>query len=162
MKTKILPLLLALLCLLMGCAKAVQNGPDGTGSELAGVDWRTWGWVKDRGVIETENGEQITLLLCVFTQNAALYYDDAVQTEFAVLNYPYEIPDAQEAYAFFSLLDQNGDGSSDVRLLFLHDDGTQTELVWCWDGEAFVLDPELSGEGLTGSELSQSGYPYTP
>ena len=91
-----------------------------TAGDTAGGDWRTWGWVKDQGVIETEDGEQLNLLLCVFTQNAALYYDDAVQTEFAVLNYPDEIPDAQGAYASFSLLDQNG--------------------------EAFVLDPVLSGD----------------
>lgn len=154
MKTKILPLLLALLCLLMGCSRQVQSVPGETNSDLAGDDWRTWGWVDDWGIIETQSGEQVTLLLCVFTQNAVLYYDDAAQREFADLHYPYEIPDAQTAYASFSLLDQNGDGSSDVRLLFLHDDGTQTELIWCWDGEAFVFDPALSGKGPAGAEQS--------
>ena len=74
-----------------------------------------------------------------------LFYDDDTQTAFADLRYPYAIEDAKQSYASMTLLDQNGDGSADVRLVFLHEDGTQTELVWCRSGEEFALAPALAG-----------------
>lgn len=158
MKTKrLFALLLALMCILSaGCSQ--QGAEQGTaadvpGNDTAGSDWRTWGWVSDAGTIEMDHGEQTALLLCVFTENAVLYYDDAVQTEFAALRYPYALSDAQEAYASFSLLDQNGDGSPDVQLVFVHGDGTRTELTYCWDGEGFAYSSELSGS--TGAESGQ-------
>lgn len=74
-----------------------------------------------------------------------LFYDDDKQTAFADLRYPYAIEDAKQSYASMTLLDRNGDGNADVRLVFLHEDGTQTELVWCWNGEEFALAPALAG-----------------
>lgn len=149
MNKRWLALVLTLACLLLaGCAKTAQDAPGKTGGDAAGSDWRTWGWVSDQGVLEQEDGEQLRLLLCVFTQSAVLYYDDAEQTEFASLTYPQEIPDAKEAYASFALLDQNGDGHADAEIRFRHSDGTQTQLCWLWDGEAFVLDP-ASGSGAS-------------
>ncbi len=167
MKNKrLIALLLALTCFaLAGCrrqAKHTEPVSDEADADVVGDDWRTWGWINDWGIIEMDDGEQITLLLCVFTENAVLFYDDATQTEFADLLYPYEIPDAEETFESFSLLDQNGDGSSDVKLLFLHDDGTQTELFWCWNGEAFVFAPELGGEGPAEYTRSEEGWEYVP
>ena len=144
MKKRWIALMLALGCLLLaGCRKQADTA-GGSDDDVAGEDWRTWGWVDDWGVLE-KGDEQIRLLLCVFTENAVLFYDDDTQTEFADLHYPYALEDAEEAYEAVSLFDQNGDGSSDVRLVFLHDDGMQTEFVWCWDGETFVFSQDLSG-----------------
>lgn len=147
MSKRWLALVLTLVCLLLaGCAETAHDTPGKTDGDAVGSDWRTWGWVSDQGVLEKEDGEQLRLLLCVFTKNAALYYDDAVQTEFATLTYPQEIPDAKEAYASFALLDRNGDGHADVEIQFRHSDGTQTQLCWLWDGEAFALDPASGSE----------------
>ena len=141
-------LLLALACLLLaGCQKQSAEDlqtPDDE-SDVVGDDWRTWGWINDWGTIVVD-GEMIDVLLCVFTQNAVLYYDDATQVEFADLHYPYELADAEESYDSLTLLDQNGDDVEDIRLVFIHDDGMQTEFIWCWDDGEYVFSPELSGE----------------
>ena len=148
-----LALLLALACILLaGCRSggAEKSQPDAAAPEkqsgdAAGADWRTWGSVSDRVVLETQDGE-LALLLCVYTKNAVLYYDDATQTEYAVLEYPHEIADAQEAYVSFSLTDRNTDGNAGAELLFRHADGTQTQLLWLREGERFVYSPD-PGEG---------------
>lgn len=148
-------LLLALVCVLLaGCqSRAAQEEKDVPGAEeeqsgdVAGADWRTWGTVSDSGTL-TVDGEQVKVLLCVFAESAALYYDRAEQELFAELTYPYALEDAQTAYASCELTDQNGDGQGDIRLTFLHEGGKQTDFVWCRDGETFVFDAERSGESV--------------
>ena len=148
-------LLLALACVLLaGCqsraakeTEAVPGAAEENSGDIAGADWRTWGTVSDSGVL-TVDGEQVKVLLCVFRENAVLYYDRAEQEIFAELPYPYALEDAQTAYASCELTDQNGDGQDDIRLTFLHDGGKQTDLVWCRDGVTFVFDPERSGNSV--------------
>ena len=99
-KIRLTALLLALTgVLLAGCHGAAAPEKPAEAADVAGADWRTWGWIDD----------------------------------------------AKQSYASMTLLDQNGDGSADVRLVFLHEDGTQTELVWCRSGEEFALAPALAG-----------------
>lgn len=140
-------MLLALTCVFFaGCRKtAEKHEPEET---AVGSDWRTWGLVSGSGTFEAKDGKEIPLLLCVYTKNAVLYYDDDTQTVFAELSYPEEIADAREAYASFSLLDRNEDGNSDVSLVFLRDGEAKTELIWYWDEAqaAFTLE---SGEAGT-------------
>ena len=143
MRRRWIALLLAFLSiLLMGCQRAAEPEVE---EDVAGEDWRTWGWVDDWGTLVLD-GEHIDLLLCVFSENAVLFYDDATMTEFADLEYPYPVEDAQERYDSLSLLDKNGDDWEDVRIVFRHEDGMDTVFVWCWDGSGFVFAPELSGE----------------
>ena len=148
-------LLLALACVLLaGCqsraakeTEVVPGAAEEKSGDIAGADWRTWGMVSDSGVL-TVDGEQVKVLLCVFRENAVLYYDRAEQEVFAELPYPYALEDAQTAYASCELTDQNGDGQDDIRLTFLYDGGKQTDLVWCRDGVTFVFDPERSGNSV--------------
>lgn len=145
-KIRLTALLLALTgVLLAGCHGAAAPEKPAETADVAGAGWRTWGWIDDTGILTAPDGEEIPLLLCVFTENAVLFYDDDKQTAFADLRYPYAIEDAKQSYASMTLLDRNGDGNADVRLVFLHEDGTQTELVWCWNGEEFALAPALAG-----------------
>ena len=142
-KKNLAALLLALASILLaGCRSMAAPAQE---ENIAGADWRTWGWIDDSGVITTPEGAQVSLLLCVFPENAVLFYDDDTQTAFADLRYPYAIKDAKQSYASVTLLDWNSDGSADIQLVFSHDDGTQTELVWCWNGEEFAFAPVLSG-----------------
>ena len=117
MKKKILALLLALACgLLAGCAPAAE--PD---------------------------AERIDVCVCVHTEDAAIYYDTAEQVLLDEAVYPETIPDAQSAYSGISFDDLNADAQGDIRMTFLHEDGTQTVLVWYWDAEGgYVYQPDCS------------------
>ena len=129
--------LLALVCVLLtGCRKQAQTHD-------VGSDWRTWGQVSDSASFETADGEQVKLLLCVFEENAVLYYDDAVQTEFAVLQYPHALSDAQEAYSSWTLY-ADGGAHPDAELSFVHADGTRETFLWLWDGAQYAYSSERS------------------
>ena len=83
MRKKILALLLALACgLLAGCAPAAEPDAEPDGSDIAGADWRTWGWVNDAESI-TQGGKTTDALVCVFTDEIDLYLDDETQTLYA-------------------------------------------------------------------------------
>ena len=89
-KIRLTALLLALTgVLLAGCHGAAAPEKPAEAADVAGADWRTWGWIDDTGVLIAPDGEEISLLLCVFTENAVLFYDDDTQTAFADLRYPY-------------------------------------------------------------------------
>ena len=156
MKKKILALLLALACgLLAGCAPAAEPDAEPDGSDIAGADWRTWGWVQDAGTF-VHGGEQTNVLVCVNSDSLDLYYDDDTQTIFDYANYPIELDDAQSAYQGSTFDDQNGDGNSDLTATFVHDDGTETVFVWFWDEDAgFVywedtLDEDVPEDDVPG------------
>lgn len=127
-------LLLALMLVLTGCAANAAEEEEISG-DTAGADWRTWGWVNDAGTL-TRDGEEIDVLVCVFTDSIMLYLDDETQTVVGVAEYPETMDDAREAYVSVSLDDQNGDGYSDLRAVFDRAGGEETVLSWRWDAES--------------------------
>ena len=65
---------------------------------------------------------------------------------YAAVDYPAAIQgDAWAAFQSIDFADRNGDGSSDIAMLFQEGDG-MTLLVWFWDETAkrFVFRPEES------------------
>ena len=69
----------------------------------------------------------------------------AQQSEQDEAVYPETIPDAQSTYSGSSFDDLNADAQGDIRMTFLHEDGTQTVLVWYWDAEGgYVYQPDCS------------------
>ena len=139
--------------LLAGCQSAAE--PDAPDEDVAGADWRTWGWVQDAGTI-VHGGEQTNVLVCVNSDSLDLYYDDDTQTLYDCANYPIELDDAQSAYQGTSFEDQNGDGSSDAKATFVHDDGTETVFVWFWDEDAgFVYWEDTLDEDVPEDDVSE-------
>lgn len=139
-------LLTALLCLSLAAC-----GKEG-GGDVAGADWRTTGIVRAEGTV-TRGGEDTDVLVCVHAEDAALYYDAAEQVLYAAVDYPAAIQgDAWAAFQSIDFADRNGDGSSDVAMLFQEGDG-MTLLVWFWDetAEQFVFRPEESSVTLDGA-----------
>ena len=142
--------------LLAGCQSAAE--PEAPDENVAGADWRTWGWVQDAGTL-VHGGEQTNVLVCVNSDSLDLYYDDDTQTIFDYANYPIELDDAQSAYQGSTFDDQNGDGNSDLTATFVHDDGTETVFVWFWDEDAgFVywedtLDEDVPEDDVPGEEV---------
>ncbi len=135
---------LLLACLLLtGCAQQASEAP-GDQPDIAGADWRTWGTVYDYGTI-TLDGAQTPVCVCVYTDEAVFYYDEAEQVEYSRVAYPEPFEDAQQAIGGTFFDDQNGDGQSDVRMDFYHEDGTESTLVWYWAGQdGFVYQPGAS------------------
>ena len=127
-------LLLALMLVLTGCAANAAEEEE-ISRDTAGADWRTWGWVNDAGTL-TRDGEEIDVLVCVFTDSIMLYLDDETQTVVGVAEYPETMDDAREAYVSVSLDDQDGDGYSDLRAVFDRASGEETVLNWLWDAES--------------------------
>ena len=124
------------------CAEKQQDEPEEE-QQIAGADWRTWGWVNDAGSV-THGGKTSDVLVCVFTDEIDLYLDDETQTLYAAASYPETIDDAREAYAGCSLDDRNGDGESDLQAEFVRSDGEKRTLTWYWEAEkGFVYqEPE--------------------
>ena len=91
-------LLLALMLVLTGCAANAAEEEEEPSGDTAGTDWRTWGWVNDAGTL-TRDGEEIDVLVCVFTDSIMLYLDDETQTVVGVAEYPETMDDAATATA---------------------------------------------------------------
>ena len=122
---------------------APSSAPD-TSEPVAGADWTTWGIINDMGTL-VRDAERIDVCVCVHTEDAAIYYDTAEQVLLDEAVYPETIPDAQSAYSGISFDDLNADAQGDIRMTFLHEDGTQTVLVWYWDAEdGYVYQPDCS------------------
>ena len=137
MGKRLMALLLGLLVSLSAAACARQPQ-----EEVPGEDWRTRGTVQGSGII-TRDGEDIPVLVCVHQDSANFYYDTQEQTLCGGVEYPDTFPgDAQEAFQYVDFADRNGDGCSDVSLLF---EG-EILMVWYWDGAqgTFVFQPEES------------------
>lgn len=140
-------LLAAALCLGLCACGAAPSGP--ADDEIAGDDWRTTGIVRDGGII-TRDGEDTDVLVCVHGEDAVFYYDGEVQTEYGSVTYPMAVQgDPWEAFQSIDFADRNGDGDSDVSMLFT-ENGDTTLLVWFWDDgtETFVFQPEESSVAL--------------
>ena len=96
-----------------------------------------------KGIVLKTREQQV---VCVHAEDAALYYDAAEQVLYAAVDYPAAIQgDAWAAFQSIDFADRNGDGSSDIAMLFQEGDG-MTLLVWFWDETAkrFVFRPEES------------------
>ena len=140
-------LLAAALCLGLCACGAAPSGP--ADDEIARDDWRTTGIVRDGGII-TRDGEDTDVLVCVHGEDAVFYYDAEVQTEYGSVTYPMAVQgDPWEAFQSIDFADRNGDGDSDVSMLFT-ENGDTTLLVWFWDDgtETFVFQPEESSVAL--------------
>ena len=136
--------LLALLMLAACAACAEKQQEPEEEQQIAGADWRTWGIINDMGTL-VRDAERIDVCVCVHTEDAAIYYDTAEQVLLDEAVYPETIPDAQSAYSGISFDDLNADAQGDIRMTFLHEDGTQTVLVWYWDAEGgYVYQPDCS------------------
>ena len=79
---KIAAALLALLMLAACAACAEKQQEPEEEPQIAGADWRTWGWVNDAESI-TQGGKTTDALVCVFTDEIDLYLDDETQTLYA-------------------------------------------------------------------------------
>ena len=140
MRKKLFALLAALaLCLSLTACGGTQDDTD----DLAGGDWRTTGVVRAEGTI-TRDGGDVYVLVCVNDDDAVFCYDD-------------------ETYAVYDYVDRNGDGDSDVAMLF-ELDGAGVLMVWFWDAEAeaFVFQPEESQvEGSVEAAMDHEGFEGT-
>ena len=126
-------LLAAVLCSAAGCG----------GEQSAGADWRTTGIAAAGGRL-VRNGNGMDVLVVVGADSAALYLDQETQELVDSIPYSMSFPDAETAFSAVSFDDLNGDGNSDVTILFLHSDGSSTELIWLWDPAGYIFQPELS------------------
>ena len=141
-RSLLLLLALALVLSLCACGKSAIDPDPG---ELTGDDWRTTGVVRDSGTI-TRDGEDTSVLVSVGTGDAAFYYDTEEQTLFDYVTYPEPLQgDPWEMFRSIDFADRNGDGSSDVAMIF-DQDGEMLLLVWFWDArsDSFVFQPEES------------------
>ena len=143
-------LLLMLLSLSMTACGSGSDASDNWDDpdDVGGTDWRTTGIDRDDGTI-TRNGEDTFVWVCINASDAAFCYDTQIQTVFDVVEYPITLTgDPWEMYQSIDFADRNGDGNSDVTMVF--DDGNgELVMVWFWDAESdsFVYQPEESQIG---------------
>ena len=74
--------------------------------------------------------------LCVYDDGAALYLDDAVQTNVGTLSFPAQMEGAGERFLSGDFADLDSDGNSDAALRFTQEDGSEIVMTWLWDAEA--------------------------
>ena len=148
-------LTLALCLALAACGKE----PAPSEEPLPGADWRTTGTIDDWGTI-VQDGKEIPVCVCVNDEWTTFYYDEAEQICFDSVAYPIAIPNAAQDFRSISLADVTGDGNSDVSMEFQHDDGTETLLVWYWEGnDCFEFQPDASyGPYASDSALYLASY----
>ena len=148
MKKQLALILALVMCL---CLSACGDNDTDDDDQITGDDWRTTGVVRANGVI-TRSGEDTDVLVCVDRDNATFYYDDIEQTLFDYVTYPMQIvsddDDPWEAFQSIDFADRDGDGNSDVAMIFTVD-GDTALLVWFWDAdrELFVFQSEESETG---------------
>lgn len=84
----------------------------------------------------TRGGQTLDALLCVYDDGAALYLDDAVQTNVGTLSFPAQMEGAGERFLSGDFADLDSDGNSDAALRFTQEDGSEIVMTWLWDVEA--------------------------
>ena len=110
---------------LTACGGSGSTDPD----DVAGDDWRVTGVVRDTGTI-TRNGGDVDVLVCINADSADFYYDDATPVMYDYAAYPIALQcDPWEAFRSIDFADRNGDGNSDVALLF------ELDGAWYMDGD---------------------------
>ena len=125
----------------------------GHSSDTAGEDWRTSGVVAGSGTI-THGGDSVDVLVTVSESGAAFYRDEPEQILLDSVSFPFNIPDAENSFENISFGDINGDGESDVRVKFSHQNGDSTDLIWIWDPvKRYVFREDLSGIIISGGTL---------
>ena len=157
-----LRLLLTLACALALClcCAACGSKDDGKDDDAAGEDWRASGDVYDRGTI-VHDGSSVDVLVCIDSESAAFYWDDAEKVLYDSVKFPLSIPDAQADFGGIFFDDIDGDGESDVVVDFYHDDGSETHLVWIWDDvERYVFQTDLSFAYSDESDEFASSLPF--
>ena len=112
---------------LFGCGEKEEE-------PIAGDDWRTTGVVYDHGVL-TRDGTDTEVCVCLTENSAIFYYDEPEQIYYDQVDFPHRMEDATSAYGGTFFDELNGDGNSDVRVDFYHEDDTETTLIWYWDEE---------------------------
>ena len=140
-----LVLALVLSLSLAACAGNDANTDgDDQDNDIAGSDWRTTGIVRDSGTI-TRDGEDTTVLVCINKDDADFYLDSEVQTLFGYVTYPDSIAEPWDSFQGIDFSDRNGDGSSDVCMVF-----QVGIMIWYWDSasEEFVYQEDASLEAM--------------
>lgn len=149
-KYLLLVLALALYLSMTACGSSgVDAGGNGDDpDDVGGTDWRTTGIDRDDGTI-TRDGEDTFVRVCINASDAVFCYDTQIQTVFDVVEYPITLTgDPWEMYQSIDFADRNGDGNSDVTMVF-DDNGSELVMVWFWDAESdsFVYQPAESQIG---------------
>ena len=161
MMKKLFALMAALaLCLsLTACGGDRNEDPN----DVVGDDWRVTGVVRAEGTI-TRDGGDVYVLVCVNDDDAVFCYDDETYAVYDYVDYPMTLQgDPWEEFQSIDFADRNGDGNSDVAMLF-ELDGQTVLMVWFWDAdaEAYVFQPEESlAEDLGGESVSHVGFEGT-
>ena len=130
---------------------------------IAGDDWRTYGEIVGNGAI-THDGVSVDVLVTVSDESAAFYWDKPEQVLFDSVSFPVTVTDAHTAFNGISFDDINGDGESDVRVSFIHENGDKTEMIWIWDSvNRYVFREDLSSFVSGDSELNSytGNWKYT-
>lgn len=149
-KKYLLLVLVLALCMCLSMTACGSSGVDEGGDwddpdAVGGTDWRTTGVARDSGTI-TRDGEDTFVLVCSHASDAVFYYDTQDQTIFDAVEYPITLTgNPWEMYQSIDFADRNGDGDSDVTMVF--DDGNgELLMVWLWGEESglFVYQPEES------------------
>ena len=158
---KFLALMAALaLCLSLTACGGDQNEDP---NDVVGDDWRVTGVVRAEGTI-TRDGGDVYVLVCVNDDDAVFCYDDETYAVYDYVDYPMTLQgDPWEEFQSIDFADRNGDGNSDVAMLF-ELDGQTVLMVWFWDAETetFVFRPEESlVEDFAGGDTAQQGLDGT-
>lgn len=147
------------LALLMALTLVACGDQNDDPNDVVGGDWRVTGVVRDSGSI-TRDGGDIDVLVCVNADSANFCYDDETYAIYDYVDYPITLQgDPWEEFRSIDFADRNGDGNSDVALLF-ELDGAQALMVWYWDkdSEQLVFQPEESQiDGYTDDEPVPEG-----
>lgn len=128
------------LALLMALTLVACGDQNDDPNDVVGDDWRVTGVVRDSGSI-TRDGGDIDVLVCVNADGADFCYDDETYAIYDYVDYPITLQgDPWEEFRSIDFADRNGDGDSDVAMLF-ELDGQQVLMVWFWDAdtESFVF-----------------------
>ena len=155
---KLFALMAALaLCLSLTACGGDQNEDP---NDVVGDDWRVTGVVRAEGTI-TRDGGDVYVLVCVNDDDAVFCYDDETYAVYDYVDYPMTLQgDPWEEFQSIDFADRNGDGNSDVAMLF-ELDGQTVLMVWFWDAdtESYVFQPEESLiDGYSDAEPVPEGF----
>ena len=143
MRKKLFALLAALaLCLTVAACGGTQDDTD----DLAGGDWRTTGVVRAEGTI-TRDGGDVYVLVCVNDDDAVFCYDDETYAVYDYVDYPVVLEsDPWGAFQGIDFADRNGDGDSDVAMLFELESQVEGSVEASMDHEGFEGTWYLDGD----------------